>query len=193
MAGPNSTDTQYSLVRHSRRRAATLDAPDICQYLVFQLGGELYGTDVRGVREILPFGRIDSVPGMSGYLRGVIDLNGVVVPVIDLETRLGGRRGTSTALSCILLLRIPGDEGNHNEVGVVVDAAWQIGQISARGIVPCESPPDGVHGDHVLGSCRCDDRRVTILDLPRLALAEPALPRRSVAGKADRCSLSKGV
>ncbi|MBI5109045.1 MAG: chemotaxis protein CheW [Rhodocyclales bacterium] len=155
-------------------------------YLTFEHGGELYATDVREVREILPFCPVDAVPGMNGYLRGVIRVRDSILPVIDLDTRMGGARSAISLRSCIMVLRVrSGDD--CNDIGIMVDAAWTIAELPVAAIRPARPSPSGIRGEYVLGMSHCDGRPVTLLDLQRLAAADPLpVKPQAVARAADR-------
>ena len=81
--------------------AATADKP--AQYLTFWLGSEVFGMDIRTVREIIQCGPMATVPLMPSFVRGVINLRGAVVPVVDLNARFGRASAVLCKKSCIVI------------------------------------------------------------------------------------------
>src|SRR5690606_40909399 len=74
------------------------------QYLTFSLGGEVFALGILNVKEIIEFGNVTEIPMMPAFIRGVINLRGAVVPVIDLSARFGGAASTVSRRSCILIV-----------------------------------------------------------------------------------------
>ena len=90
------------------------------QYLVFTLGGEVFAIDILQIREIIEFGELTEVPMTPPTVRGVINLRGAVVPVIDLAARFGRERIRSGRRSCIVIVEVGGEAGTQT-LGVMVD------------------------------------------------------------------------
>src|SRR5665647_2033772 len=78
--------------------------PDPQQYLTFQLGGETYAMGILAIKEIIEYGNLTEVPRMPAFIRGVINLRGAVVPVIDLSARFGKAATTVTRRTCIVIV-----------------------------------------------------------------------------------------
>ncbi|MDE2159592.1 MAG: purine-binding chemotaxis protein CheW, partial [Burkholderiales bacterium] len=118
--------------------AATAVASVVQQFLTFGLGKEVFAMDIRTVREIIQCGPMTTVPLMPDFVRGVINLRGAVVPVIDLHARFGRAGATLGKKSCIVIfdaLR----EGERIELGLLVDAVSEVLEIPADQIEP---PPN---------------------------------------------------
>jgi purine-binding chemotaxis protein CheW len=136
------------------------------QFLTFWLGNEVLGMDIRTVREIIQVGPMATVPLMPDFLRGVINLRGAVVPVIDLNVRFGRTAATVGKKSCIVVFDSM-RSGEHTELGLLVDAVSEVIKIAADQIEP---PPDfgtSVRRDFIRGIGKVAKRFVILLDPDR--------------------------
>lgn len=133
------------------------------QYLTFLLGKEVFAMDIRTVREIIQYGPMTTVPLMPAFVRGVINLRGAVVPVIDLHARFGHPVTQVGKKTCIVIfdaLR----EGERVELGLLVDAVSEVIDIPSTQIEPPPSFGSAVRGDFIRGMGKLADRFVIILD-----------------------------
>ena len=120
------------------------------QYLTFSLGDEVFAMDIRSVREIIQYGSMTTVPLMPEFVRGVINLRGSVVPVIDLQSRFGRSRAQVGKKTCIIIFDATVDD-EKVELGLLVDAVSEVIDIALAHI---EQPPqfgtsirrDFIHG-----------------------------------------------
>ena len=108
------------------------------QFLTFLLGEALYAVDIRGVREIIQLGPMTAMPLMPHFVRGVINLRGAVVPVIDLHARFGQPPARAGRKSCIVLVELQRD-GDRLTLGLLVDAVSAVVDLPAAALEP---PPD---------------------------------------------------
>jgi purine-binding chemotaxis protein CheW len=109
------------------------------KYLTFTLNQESYGIDVLKVREIIGLITITTVPQMPDYVRGVINLRGKIIPVIDLRLRFGFAKTASTEQTCIIVVKITLSDGRTTQMGLVVDGVEEVLNIAANDI---EKTPD---------------------------------------------------
>lgn len=120
---------------------ARKDAPGLAgeprQYLTFTLGGEMYAVETLSVKEIIEYGQVTTVPMMPPSIRGVINLRGAVVPVIDLKARFGGRPTEVTRRTCIVIIELGGSD-ERQVLGIVVDTVSEVLEIPPGEI---EAPP----------------------------------------------------
>ena len=138
------------------------------QYLTFVLAEGLYAMDIRSVREIIQPGPMTAIPLMPEFVRGVINLRGAVVPVIDLQARLGKPPAVPGKKTCIVIFHALRD-GERVELGLLVDAVSAVVEIAAQQI---EAPPafgNAVRREFILGLGKVAGRFVIILD-PEKAL-----------------------
>ncbi|MDA8382392.1 MAG: chemotaxis protein CheW [Betaproteobacteria bacterium] len=108
--------------------APTPDAAEQHQYLTFELAGEPFAIGILAIREIIEFGGLTTVPMMPEFIRGVINLRGSVVPVLDLAARFGRPHSTITRRSCIVILESH-FEDNSQDIGVIVDTVQEVLEI----------------------------------------------------------------
>ncbi len=141
------------------------------QYLTFLLGEEVYAMDIRTVHEIIQFEPMTTVPLMPDFVRGVINLRGSVVPVIDLQSRFGRQRAALGKKSCIVIFdAVPnhtsshGRPGERTELGLLVDAVSEVIEIGAEAIEPPPNFGTSVRRDFICGIGKVAKRFVIILD-----------------------------
>ena len=132
------------------------------QYLSFSLGEETFAVDIRHIREIIEYGDVTAVPMMPPFLRGVINLRGKVVPVIDLSVRFGRAPTDVRRRSCIVIVEV-GDEADRQDLGIIVDAVNEVVEIEANSQ---ERPPAfgaGLRNDFIQGIGKVDGHFVVVL------------------------------
>jgi purine-binding chemotaxis protein CheW len=157
------------------------------QYLIFSLGGELFAVGTLRVREIIEYGNITSVPMMPGFIRGVINLRGAVVPVIDLNARFGRSRTEISRRTCIVILEVQTDEDTH-VLGIVVDTVSAVRQIDASQIEPSPSFGSGIRSDFIEGMAKINGQFVILMDLGRVLSVEEISMLQGMSGGAGRAS-----
>jgi len=132
------------------------------QYLTFVLGEEVFAMDIRTVREIIQYGPMTPVPLMPGFVRGVINLRGAVVPVIDLQTRFGRTPASVSKKTCIVIFDTVRN-GERVELGLLVDAVSEVVDIAASQIEPPPNFGGSVRRDFIEGMGKLGNRFVVIL------------------------------
>ncbi len=141
-------------------------ATKVSQFLTFWLGDETLGMDIRTVREIIQVGPMATVPLMPNFLRGVINLRGAVVPVIDLHARFGRPAARISKRSCIVIFDAMRG-GERTELGLLVDAVSEVIKIGEDQI---EATPDfgmNVRRDFIRGIGKVGQRFVILLEPDR--------------------------
>ena len=140
---------------------------DIDQYLTFFLGRDLFAVDILVIKEILQYGQVTDVPLMPPYLRGVINLRGAVVPVIDLAYRLGKGLASEGKRTCIVILEMA-IGGQLLNVGVMVDAVSAVIDIRKSQIEAAPALGGAVQTDFIAGMGKLESGFVIILDVGHL-------------------------
>jgi purine-binding chemotaxis protein CheW len=153
------------------RPAQTSGAEELQQYLTFMLGGETFAIGILHIKEIIEYGQLTTVPMMPGFIRGVINLRGAVVPVIDLASRFGGERSEVTRRSCIVILELP-VEAQTQVIGVVVDAVNEVLEIAGSEIEPAPAFGARIRTDFIAGMGKVQDKFVIILDVDNVLSTE---------------------
>lgn len=140
---------------------------DETQYLGFQVAEEEYAIGILRVREILEYDTVTKVPTTPPSIRGVINLRGRVVPVVDLAVKLGLPESTITKRTCVVVIEVD-LEGERTVMGVLADAVSQVLDLPAGEIEP--PPPFGprVRVDCLLGMGRAGKKFVLLLDIDKL-------------------------
>lgn len=159
---------------------AKTDANAPAQYLTFMLGGESFGIGIMAVKEIIEFGSVTDVPMMPASIRGVINLRGAVVPVMDLAARFGRPPAVPGKRTCIVIVELE-LEGERQVTGVVVDAVSAVLDIPAAEIEPAPSFGTRIRSDFIAGMGKVNGKFVILLNVEQVLRLE-GLP--SLAGDA---------
>lgn len=136
------------------------------QFLSFTLGSEPYAIDIVTVREIIQHGAMTSVPLMPDFVRGVINLRGAVVPVIDLQARFGRGPASPSKKTCIVIVDAIRD-GERIELGLMVDAVSEVISLDDGQIEPPPQFGGATRRDFIAGMGKRGDRFVVLLDPER--------------------------
>jgi purine-binding chemotaxis protein CheW len=148
------------------------------KYLTFALGEEEYGVEILKVREIICMLEITSVPRMPEYVKGVINLRGKVIPVVDLGLKLGMAEAKRTDQTCIIVVDVDGIE-----VGVIVDRVSEVADIAAGDIEDIDSFGSSLRSDFILGLSKTASRVTILLEIGQaLADADLATAELAAAG-----------
>jgi len=136
------------------------------KYLTFHLAGEDYGIEIRHVTEIIGIQKITEVPDMPHYVRGVINLRGKVIPVMDVRLRFNIPERDYDDRTCIIVVYV-----NGTSVGLVVDEVSEVVDIPANNIEP--PPASGGGGGHYIqGMGKIGDKVKILLDVNRLLFTD---------------------
>lgn len=152
-------------------QAAAAKSNMISQYLIFSLGKELFAVGTLRVREIIEYGNITTVPMMPAFIRGVINLRGAVVPVIDLNARFGRGRTEISRRTCVVILEAQSD-GDTHVLGIVVDAVSAVRQIDSANVEPAPSFGTRIRADFIDGMAKVNGNFVILLDLGKVLSVE---------------------
>ncbi len=153
------------------------------QYLGLFIGGEEYAIGILRVKEILQFESLTRVPGTPHSIRGVINVRGSVVPVVDLAVKFGLPETAITGRTCIVIVEVELD-GANTVMGVMADSVSQVIDLGPDDI---QAPPafgTRVHVDYLLGMGRAGKRFSLILDIDRLLSADELAAAGSLQAEA---------
>ncbi len=149
------------------------DAALVSQYLSFVVGGNDFGVPILKVKEILQFEGVTRVPGTPPSIRGVINVRGAVVPVVDLGVKFGKGEVPVTKRTCVLVVEVKAVDGTLT-LGVITDAVSEVVDLAPEAIEP---PPDfgaGVKLDYITGMGKAGKGFVILLDIDRVLTASEA-------------------
>jgi len=147
-------------VGHSRSQIAVPDH----QCLTFVSGGTNFGVDIAVVKEILQFGGVTEVPMMPACIRGVINLRGLVVPVVDLAVRFEREPSKVGRRSCVVIIELT-DGVERHDIGVLVDAVSEVVDVPGDEVMPAPSFGTAVRADFIRGMMKKGERFVILLDV----------------------------
>ena len=124
----------------------------------------MFAVGIDNIKEIIEFGQPTEVPMMPGFIRGVINLRGAVVPVIDLNARFGRAASAASRRSCIVIVEVPAEEGAQ-DIGIMVDAVSAVLEIPAAEIEPPPSFGSRIRSEFLQGMGKVNGRFVMILSI----------------------------
>lgn len=137
------------------------------KYLTFQLAREIYGLEILKVREIVGLMEITAVPQTAHYIRGVVNLRGKIIPVLDLRRKFGMDEAEFTKQTCIITTQIPGKAGAIL-VGLVVDMVHEVLLVSETEIEPVPEMGDDLQKNFILGLAKGKDKVTILLDIEKV-------------------------
>jgi purine-binding chemotaxis protein CheW len=141
------------------------------QYLTFSLAGEMFAVGILNVKEIIEYGNLTEIPMMPRFIRGVINLRGAVVPVIDLAVRFGGKPTEIGRRTCNVIVELQQEEGRH-DIGIMVDAVSEVLEIPGTDIEPPPTFGAKIRADFIAGMGKVNQKFVIILDILRVLSVE---------------------
>lgn len=136
------------------------------QYLTFMLADGVFAMDIATVREIIQHCQMTTVPLMPSFVRGVMNLRGAVLPVIDLQARLGRPNATLGKKTCVVIFDVQ-REGERIELGLMVDAVSEVIEIPSTDIEPPPQFGSAIKRDFIRGMGKVGGKFVIILDPER--------------------------
>lgn len=169
---------------------AVHDAPSQ-QYLTFSLGGEMFAVGILNVKEIIEYGHLTEIPMMPGFIRGVINLRGSVVPVIDLSARFGGKTTEVSRRTCIVIVEVADDDTRH-DIGIMVDAVSEVLDIPASEIEPPPSFGAKIRADFIFGMGKIAGKFVIILNIGKVLSVDEIAMLTSTEGLSAESLANQG-
>jgi purine-binding chemotaxis protein CheW len=171
--------------------AAGASSADLGRYLTFAVGGEVYALGILDVTEIIAFRSLTTVPMMPDFVRGVINLRGRVVPVVDLAGRFGTGSTAVHRRTSVVIIDVPArPEGSPDEtgltIGLMVDAVNEVVTFAETDLEP--PPPFGaaIRAEFIRGMARRDGRFIVVLDIERVLCVDDLIAfGRAVAQQSE--------
>ena len=143
--------------------ATTMVRETAREVLVFVLGSEEYGVDILKVQEIRGYEKVTPIPSAPEYLKGVVNLRGIIVPVIDLRLKFGMAEPRYDAFTVVVILRLA-----RRVIGIVVDGVSDVMALGENDIKPTPQLGSVVDGSFIAGLGTQGDRMVLLLDIEKL-------------------------
>ena len=150
---------------------ATAVITDTLTYLTFNLDGEDFAVEVANVREVLDYTSVTRVPRTPGFMRGVINLRGSVVPVVDMRLKFGMPRGEDTVDTCIVVMEVDLD-GEATVIGALADSVQEVFDMDPDLIEPPPRIGTVLNTEFIRGMGKYDEKFVIILDINRVFSTE---------------------
>jgi purine-binding chemotaxis protein CheW len=146
------------------------------KFLTFFLSGEEYGIEILSVHEIIGMLPITSVPGTPGYICGIVNLRGKIIPIVDLRRKFGMESKEQTTETCIIVVHVQGVE-----VGIVVDRVSEVLSIDEGDIEPPPSFGKDVNTDFILGIGKSLSKVKILLNIDRVLSADQIVQLQKAA------------
>ncbi len=137
---------------------------DAAEYLTFMLGEEMFAINILNIKEIIEYGQVTEVPRMPRFIRGVINLRGSVVPVIDMSARFGKTLSKISRKTCVVIIEVKCENEEHI-VGVMVDAVNAVLDIEDNQIEPAPTFGANIRNDFIQGMGKVNNQFVIILNV----------------------------
>ncbi|MBN2063460.1 MAG: chemotaxis protein CheW [Sedimentisphaerales bacterium] len=154
---------------------------ETCQYLTFKLGQEDFALEINTVREVLDLINITKIPRTPDYMKGVINLRGNVVPIIDLRLNLGMESAERTVDTCIIIVEVDFD-GEAMQIGALADSVQEVIDIDPDNIEPAPKIGINLNTDFIKGMGKRDDKFIIILDINKVLSSEELTVLKAASG-----------
>lgn len=158
-ASPDTAVSQLDPNLGNAERAAATQT----QFISFAIGDDQYGVDIMAVREIKGWADITHLPKQPDYVRGVLNLRGVIVPIVDLRCRFGQGLTETTPLHIVIIVQIGG-----RQVGLIGDRVLDIVSVDVAQIQPVPRTAPGASADFLSGLVTHDNTMIALIDLSHL-------------------------
>ena len=150
---------------------ATNAITETTQYLTYKLGEEVYALDIGKVREVLDFTTVTKVPRTPDFMRGVINLRGSVVPVVDLRLKFGMSATEKTVNTCVIITEVTVD-GDTTILGALADSVQEVLDLDEEHIAPAPRIGTKLRTEFIKGMGKRDDKFIMILDIDKVFSAD---------------------
>lgn len=140
----------------------------VSQYLTFQIADELFAVGILDIKEIIEVSQMTPVPMMPDFIRGVINLRGKVVPVVDLAARMQKGKSALSKRSCIVLVEVTGTADQPQSVGMLVDSVNEIVEMEQSHIQPPPVMGEGIDTSFIKAMGRIEETFFILLDVDQI-------------------------
>ena len=137
------------------------------KFLTFVLGSEVYGIEILKVREIIKLMDITTVPQTPDYMKGVINLRGKVIPIVDLRSKFSMQEVEHTQETCVIVVEV-----NQTSIGIIVDSVSEVSNIKSEEIEEAPHLGQDIDTNFILGLGKTKERIVILLDIELVLSSE---------------------
>ena len=141
--------------------------PEIQQYVIFSLSEQIYGIEILKIREVVSYRKITPLPNMKEFIKGIINLRGVILPVFDLREKFHLPETAYTPFHSIVVMEISG-----RVMGVIVDEISDVLEILPEEVQATANLPPGVQPEYIKGIGKKERELIVLLDMDRLLSPE---------------------
>lgn len=163
------------------REVRTTYSSEDQQYLTFNLADEYYGVDILKVQEIKGYTTVTRIPNTPDYLKGVLNLRGTIVPIVDLRMKFGMGVTEPTSFTVVVVVNV-----RNRVMGFLVDAVSDVLDLNAKNIQPPPELGSAVDINFVAGIGNANDRLVTLLDIDRVLTEDEVKAVEELPGKLEK-------
>ncbi len=139
-------------------------------FIIFKLKNEYFAINVKKVIRILEMQKITEVPESPIYMKGVINIRGDILPVLDSRIKFGMGEVEITMTTCILVLKIIGSNNKIIKIGILVDNVDEVIQITEQNILPPPNIGEAYKSKYIIGMYNDDKKLIMLLDIDKLLL-----------------------
>ena len=141
--------------------------PEMQQYVIFSINDQVYGVEILKIKEVVSYREITPLPNMKEFIKGIINLRGVILPVFDLRDKFKLSKASFTPFHAIIVMEISG-----RMMGVIVDEISDVVELLAEEVQAVSSLPPGVQAEYLQGIGKKDNGLIVLLDVDRLLSPE---------------------
>lgn len=137
------------------------------QYVIFSVDRQIYGIEILKIKEVVSYQKITSLPNVEGFVKGIINLRGIILPVFDLREKFGFPASAYTPFHSIIVMEILG-----RMMGVIVDEISDVVELLPEEVQATVNLPPGIQGEFMLGIGKKGETLIILLDVDRLLSPE---------------------
>lgn len=138
------------------------------QYLTFYLGGEAFGVDILKVQEIRGWEPVRPLPDSPAHIKGVLDLRGIIVPIVDLRMRFGNQEPAYEPTTVVIIVSVEMPDSDSQLIGMVVDGVSDVLDTSQTEIKPPPTSVSGINKCYLIGMVTLDQGMVVLVNVDRI-------------------------
>ena len=137
------------------------------QFVIFSVNDQIYGVEILKIKEVVSYQKITPLPNMMGFIKGIINLRGIILPVFDLREKFKLPETTYTSFHAIMVMEISG-----RVMGVIVDEISDVVELLAEEVQDALGLPPGVQAEYIQGIGKKEHELIVLLDVDRLLSSE---------------------
>ena len=133
------------------------------QYVLFTLKDQIYGVEISKIKEVMSYRKITPLPNMKGFIKGIINLRGIIIPVFDVKDKFNLSIGPYTPFHVIIVMEIAG-----RIMGIIADEISDVVELSPRNVQSTTNLPPGLKAQYIQGIGKKDDELIILLDIDHI-------------------------